>query len=627
MASKPIRLTILANASKAKAEVEQFSKKLAGISGKVTKGAAIGLGIAGAAALKFGSDAVKAASDAQQSLGATETVFGNVADQIVKNSERAATAVGLSANAYRENANLIGSLFSNKGLRGNELAKQTDLVIKKGADLSATFGGTATEAVEALSSAFKGEFDPLERYGISIKQSTINTEAAALAQKQYGKDLDDLTVAQQNAIQRQATMDLINKQSAKSTGAFSRETNTLAHQQQVLGAKFEDIKAKVGTALLPVITKVTAFVSDRLLPAMEDLGPVLKDKVGAAIDLVRQGFEKVQPVIQKVTEFFAKNPEVLRNVAIALGVVAGAMIGVNVAMGIFAALTSPIFLVVAAIALLVGGLTLAYKRSETFRNIVNGSFQAIKKVVAAVLPPIKKTIVVVFTGIATYFRTVFTVYKTLFTAAWGVIKRVTSVAFAGVKNLIIKPMAAVVSYIGSVPGKITALGSKFKRAGSSIMNKIIEGIKGAAGFIGNIASGIWNAVKGLLNGAIDKINSALEFKISLPLGKSVTINPPNIPHLAQGGITSGPTLAVVGDNPGGREAVIPLDKYDLSGGSQLVPLLAAILKELQTQKREQHFDLGNLRDALAWAIREHARSQRKGARSAGRSINRGVLPV
>lgn len=35
-----------------------------------------------------------------------------------------------------------------------------------------------------------------------------------------------------------------------------------------------------------------------------------------------------------------------------------------------------------------------------------------------------------------------------------------------------------------------------------------------------------------------------------------------IPALAQGGITTGPTLALVGDNPGGREAIVPLDRLD-----------------------------------------------------------------
>lgn len=224
---------------------------------------------------------------------------------------------------------------------------------------------------------------------------------------------------------------------------------------------------------------------------------------------------------------------------------------------------NPIGLVIVAVAALAAGIVIAYKKSDTFREIVKKAFDVVSNAVSA---------------------------------AWGVIKSIlnkfgdalTSLGgFAtGMKNKITDGFQAVVNYIKSVPGKITALGGKFKDAGSSIMNKIISGIKGAAGFIGNIASGIWGAVKGLINGAIDKINSALEFKISLPLGKSISINPPNIPHLAAGGTTSGPTLALIGDNPSGQERVTPLDTDGLSTGERallaalenLAALLRAILK-------------------------------------------------
>jgi phage-related protein len=50
-----------------------------------------------------------------------------------------------------------------------------------------------------------------------------------------------------------------------------------------------------------------------------------------------------------------------------------------------AAMTAnPIGLVVAAIALLVTGLIIAYKKSETFRNIVNGAFGAVKNVAVGI---------------------------------------------------------------------------------------------------------------------------------------------------------------------------------------------------------------------------------------------------
>lgn len=47
-----------------------------------------------------------------------------------------------------------------------------------------------------------------------------------------------------------------------------------------------------------------------------------------------------------------------------------------------------------------------------------------------------------------------------------------------------------------------------------------------------------------------------------------------IPALAQGGITMGPTWAMVGDNPSGKEAIIPLEKFDsvFGGGGQNIHL-------------------------------------------------------
>lgn len=195
---------------------------------------------------------------------------------------------------------------------------------------------------------------------------------------------------------------------------------------------------------------------------------------------------------------------------------------------------NPIGLIVTAIALLVGGLILAYKKSDTFRRIVDRAFSIVKRAGKAL-----------WNGLQAAFD--------------GIKKAMGKVVdFAGtLKSKITDGFTAVVDFIKGVPGKIRDLGSKFKEAGASIMGKIIDGIKNAAGFIGNIASGIWNAVKGLLNGAIGKINAALEFKISLPLGKSITINPPDIPLLAKGGIVTGPTLAVIGE--AGPEAVVPLN--------------------------------------------------------------------
>lgn len=55
--------------------------------------------------------------------------------------------------------------------------------------------------------------------------------------------------------------------------------------------------------------------------------------------------------------------------------------------GVMAA--NPIFLVVVAVAALTAGFIIAYKQSETFRNIVNGAFSAVKNVIVGVYEWVK----------------------------------------------------------------------------------------------------------------------------------------------------------------------------------------------------------------------------------------------
>lgn len=49
-----------------------------------------------------------------------------------------------------------------------------------------------------------------------------------------------------------------------------------------------------------------------------------------------------------------------------------------------------------------------------------------------------------------------------------------------------------------------------------------------------------------------------------------------VPALAEGGITTGPTMALIGDNPGGREAVIPLNRFGGLGNNYTIEVNAGV---------------------------------------------------
>jgi phage-related protein len=217
--------------------------------------AAVGVG-------SFLKDAVGQAADLEQSVGAIETVFKGSADQMLSWSKSAATAVGLTQNEYNELGTLIGTQLKNGGTSMDELAGKTNDLIGVGADLSSMFGGTTADAVDALSSALKGERDPIERYGVSLNQASIDAKAAELGFQKVGGSLS------QQANQA-ATLALIMDQTADAHGNFGKEADTLSHKQQVLNAMWENGKTQIGQAFLPAVSALAGVLISVLGPALD----------------------------------------------------------------------------------------------------------------------------------------------------------------------------------------------------------------------------------------------------------------------------------------------------------------------------------------------------------------------
>ncbi|MET0995454.1 MAG: hypothetical protein ABWY20_15840, partial [Mycobacterium sp.] len=257
----------------------------------------------------LGKAAFDSASELQQQAGAVDAVFGAGAAQMHKFAADAAQTVGLAASEYDKLAAVLGSQLTNAGFAGDKLNGTVDGLVQKGADLAAQFGGSTAEAVEALSSVLKGETDPIERYGVSIKQSDISARLAAQGQ-------DKLTGAALKNAQAVAALDLVTEQTANSTGAFSREADTAAGAQQRLGAWWENTKAAIGERLLPIFEKLTTFMSEKVAPiidklvekggplttAFETIGSFITDKVIPAVSSLWDWLEpKLMPIFESIS--------------------------------------------------------------------------------------------------------------------------------------------------------------------------------------------------------------------------------------------------------------------------------------------------------------------------------------
>jgi phage-related protein len=399
-----------------------------------------------------GKAAVDSASRLEQAIGATDSVFGKNAATIKRWGENSATSVGVAKSEYLELSNVLGAQLKNMGVPLDQVTGKTRDLIKTGADLAATYGGDTKTAVEALTSAMRGETDPIEKYGISIKQADVN---AVLARK----GLDDLTGAAGKAARTQALLGLVTKQSADAQGAFKRETDTAAHAQQVAAAQYENTKAALGEALLPVMTQVM-------------------DKLAEFTVFIQEHKTATQILIAVVA-------------ALAVGVLAvnAAFAVWNAGVAVATAATwlwnnalraNPLGAIITVVLLVAAAFVVLYKRSETFRNVVNAVWSAVKTGAAAVAKFITAVFGVAWKIVSTYVSTYYKVVRAIFNGIRAAVKAVASFISASFR-----------AAYSAVASRATALRSSIAAA----MDRIRAAIKSVTDFLRSNWSSAFSAAR------------------------------------------------------------------------------------------------------------------------------------
>lgn len=287
-----LAIRIIGDATGAVTALEQVDGSAQSMQASMDK-AAIGAGIALGAITAVAVQAGAAASELEQATGAVDSVFGTYAGRIHEYAETAAQDVGLAKSEYSQMAAVLGSQLKNMGVDMDDVGGQSKELIELGADLSAMFGGTTSEAVGALSSLLRGERDPIERYGVSLKQADIDAQKMAMG-------LDGLTGEADKAATTQATLALLTQQTSAAQGQFAREADTAAGAQQRANASWEDAQAALGEALLPIMAEASGKLSE-------------------------------------LATWVSENTEFVTLLAIAIGVLAGGILVMNGAMKAYAA--------------------------------------------------------------------------------------------------------------------------------------------------------------------------------------------------------------------------------------------------------------------------------------------------
>jgi hypothetical protein len=460
-----------------------------GFTGKLNKAfnfAAVGL--AGQQIVQFGADAVRAGAEdqkAQEILANTLRNTTRARDADIRSVEdwilKTSLAVGVADDQLRP---AFGQLARATG----DMTEAQDL-LSKALDISAATGIDVETVSKDLAKAHNGVTRGLLKYGVAIKR------------------------ADGTSMSFDETLAALDK---RFKGSAATAANTAEGQFKRLGVQFNEVKESIGQALIPVVTK---------------LGQAFLSLVG----------------------WVQRNADLLRVLGLALAPIVAGLVAmmivqkVSAAVAVFNAVlaANPIGLVVVAIAALVTGLVIAYKKVGWFRAFVDGAFRAVKAA---------------FTAMAEGFRW-----------AWqNIVQPVWNAAQAAIR-IYLTPLRLAFEGLQTVfQGVVWGI----RKAWENILRPVFDAVRRAAGLVGSafrtmkdgvaaawngvlsVVRTVWNSIADLWNSSVGKISIHVPSWVPGVGGKGFDM--PNLPRLAEGALVMKPTLALVGE--AGPEAVVPLSR-------------------------------------------------------------------
>ncbi len=229
-------------------------------------------------------EVTKTASDLNETTSKSTVLFGDAAAQVQQFAAQAATSLGQSRQAALDGASTFAVYGRGAGMAGTRLVEFSTGLTRLASDMASFANTTPEEAIEAIGAALRGEMDPIEKYGVLLNET--NLKQAALRMGLIKTTTAALTPQQRVLAVNAALYDQLGKRGTDTIGDFARTTASLANQQRILTANMTNLRAEVGSALLPVMTSLTSSLNSELMPALNSLWGTHGPKVVAFLQKV-----------------------------------------------------------------------------------------------------------------------------------------------------------------------------------------------------------------------------------------------------------------------------------------------------------------------------------------------------
>jgi phage-related minor tail protein len=466
-----------------------------------------------------GTDATTAAESlvtTMNALGVSAADSAPLMDSLVTASQRS----GLTLDELTSQLTTAAPAFATYGLG-----------VQESIGLLSAFGQAgipSTRVVSGLSTAFKN----LQKEGIKdlptglelvfrqIQLAKTPAEATARAVEVFGSRVG-VTMAQ--AI-RSGKVSLEDLQAGLSgtEGALANATTAvegpqeqmarLKNEAMLLGAQFAEVAIPIGQQLVPMLQSMMNWFK-QLDPATKELIVKIAG-FAAVIGPTAMILGKFTSGLGAVITFGGQLIGLFTKLGIGAKLASVGMWLLNAALG-----ANPIFLIIGAIVALVAGLVLAYHKFDWFRNFVDGVWQGIQSVVAAVVDwfqaTVWPTLQQVFQWIGGALSALWEAYKAYWGFIFGIVQRVA----AWFMEYVWPTIQTVFGYIGTALGVLweayktywTLILNAVRAVADWFMATLWPGIQRVFGLIGAAVGALWDAYKRYWTFIWDLVKSVLSW--------------------------------------------------------------------------------------------------------------------
>lgn len=237
---------------------------------------------------------IKLASEAEDTAGKFNVVFGSAAEDTSKKLEDMAQRLGKSRIELMQMASQTQDTFVPLGFARDTAAGMSLAVTELAQDL-ASFSpeaGNSAEAMAALQSALIGNHETMRKYGVIINDTVLSQQLMKMG-------IEGGTQAASEQQKILARLQLIMAGTSDAQGDLERTSTSYTNTADSFRSVMKDLGIQIGSILMPSFTEIIGKLRDLVLwfQINEEVVTLWQDRVAAATRFVIGGVESMWYVI------------------------------------------------------------------------------------------------------------------------------------------------------------------------------------------------------------------------------------------------------------------------------------------------------------------------------------------